>query len=164
MGRIGTKRSDRRWEDEEGNAWASKLEATIYFELSKDERIVVRRCERGGSDTFDYTSPVSSAVCLECGSTSVVQRRKYTPDLYVTPKSGGDVQSGYYIEIKGHFPGPKRTLLRHFLKTGPSIDLRMLLQRDGRATRKLNMIEYITKYMNIPVHVWDGQLQKDWYV
>ena len=164
MGRVGTKRSDFRWRYDTGHVWASKLESLVFEELSKDARIDVRRCEKGSSDTFSYVSPVRGGVCVGCGCKEIVQQRTYTPDLYIRRKARGIDDSGYYLEIRGRFPGPKRNLIRNFIKTGPGIDLRMLLQRDGHATGKLTMLEYVTKYLKIPVHVWDHKLPEPWYV
>ncbi len=162
MGRLSKKRSDKRWKDDEGHVWASKLELEVFTGLSRDPSFSVRRCSAEEGDTFNYTSPVRSAKCLGCGSDECVQERTYTPDLFVYPKTSRGKDRGYYLEVKGHFPGPQRNLLRCFLKTGPSIDLRILLQRDGRATRGLTMLEYCHKFLKIPVHVWDGQLPKGW--
>jgi hypothetical protein len=164
--RLSNKRSDKRWEDENG-VWASKLEATIFKALRADSRIVVRRCSAGEGDTFAYVSKVRSGECSACGSGEIVQRRTYTPDLFVLPagpasRKRGSERQGYYLEIKGHFPGQKRKLLGDFLKTGPSIDLRLLLQRDGKATPKLTLLEYATSRLKLKTHVWDGQLPKDW--
>ncbi|MEK0325880.1 MAG: hypothetical protein QQN63_09270 [Nitrosopumilus sp.] len=129
-GRVGTKRSDFRWRDDTGHVWASKLESLVFEELSKDARIDVRRCEKGSSDTFSYVSPVRGGVCVGCGCKEIVQQRTYTPDLYIRRKARGIDDSGYYLEIRGRFTGPKRNLIRNFIKTGPGIDLRMLLERD----------------------------------
>lgn len=162
MGRVGVKRSDRRWEDENG-VWASKLEAIVFDRLQRDPRISVRRCDKGAGDTFAYTTPIRGGCCGACGADDVVQRRTYTPDFHITPVSGVGGHPGYYLEVKGHFPGDKRNLLRAFLKTGPRIDLRLLLERDGRATRSVTLLEYCHKFFKIPIHVWDGQLPRSWY-
>jgi len=163
MTRVGTKFNDRRWRDKTGQVWASRLECLVFEELSKDARIIVRKCERGTSDTFTYVSPVRGGECLGCGHKEIVQRRTFTPDLYIRRKARGVDERGYYLEVKGRFTGPQRNLIRSFLKTGPGIDLRMLLERDRDATGKLTMLEYVTKYLKIPVHVWDHQLPAPWY-
>lgn len=162
--RLSAKRSDKRWEDDDGNVWASKLEASVYEALRADDRLIVRRCSAEEGDTFDYVSKVRAGQCAACGSGEIVQRRTYTPDLYVLPaRQKADKRRGYYLEIKGHFPGSKRKLLGDFLKTGPRIDLRLILQRDNKATPKLTYLEYAVSRLKLPTHVWDGQLPKDWY-
>lgn len=161
MGRLSKKRSDKRWEDEHG-VWASKLESVVFGKLLQVPGIVVRRCSAEQGDTFDYHTPVRSGICRSCGGSDIVQQRTYTPDFHIRRSSGGGDERGYYLEVKGHFPGPKRNLLRSFLKTGPSIDLRILLERDGKATGSLTLLEYCVKFLKIPVHCWDGQLPKSW--
>jgi hypothetical protein len=124
---------------------------------------VVRRCDKGGDDTFPYTTSVRAGQCNDCGSVAIVQHRTYTPDFHIVRKAKGSNDRGYYLEVKGHFPGPQRNLVRAFLEAnGQGLDLRILLQRDGKATPKLMMSEYIEKYIKVPWHVWDGQLPKDW--
>jgi ribosomal protein L37E len=164
VARFNRKRSDKRWIAEDGSVWASKLEWIVYEALRKDNRIHVRRCIKGGSDTFDYVSKVRSGECSACGSGEIIQRRTFTPDLHIVPARRAYDGPGYYLEVKGYFPGPKRKLLGDFLKTGPGIDLRLLLQRDGKATPKLTQLEYVHSRLKIPVHVWDGVLPKDWYI
>ncbi len=163
--RVGTKRSDRRWEDDDGVIWASRLECEIFQSISTDDRVVVRRCDQGGSDTFSYTTPIRSALCKSCGSTEAVQERVYTPDLYVYPATPGGDKRGYYIEIKGHFPGPRRTMFRHLLKDKRCPSVRLLLDPQSAyrtATAALTLVEYCHKFMKIPVHVWSGLLPEDW--
>jgi hypothetical protein len=168
VSRFSRKRSDKRWIAEDGDVFASKLEWLVYEALRQDSRLSVRRCVKGEGDTFDYVSKVRSGECTACKSGEIVQRRTYTPDLHIVPTQRGSKSKangpGYYLEIKGHFPGPKRKLLGDFLKTGPTIDLRLLLQRDGKATPKLTQLEYAVSRLKLPVHVWDGQLPRDWYV
>ena len=159
--RVGTKRSDRRWEDEHG-VWASKLESRIFAKLTELPGIHARRCSAEQGDTFHYHTLVRSGLCGSCGSGDVVQQRLYTPDFCLTKLGAGGDERAIYLEAKGHFPGTQRNLVRAFLKTGPKIDLRIVLERDGRATRSLTMLEYVTKYLKIPVHVWDGVLPKPW--
>lgn len=167
MGRMSAKRSDKRWQTEDGNVWASKLEAVVFERLSGRSDVVVRRCSEREGDTFAYTTSVRSGSCGACGSSDIVQRRTYTPDLCITPRAAGvgepDRHQRRYLEIKGYFPGPRRNLLRAFLKTGPRLDLRILLERDQRATSSLMLLEYCHKFFKLPVHIWDGQLPEAWY-
>ena len=159
-GRVGWKRSDKRWKDDYGNEWASRLECEVFEALSKDERITVRKCERGGSDTFSYHSPVRGALCLECSGGEVVQLRTYTPDLHIVPTSEEYTGGAYYLEIKGHFPARKRSLLRSFLKSGPHIDLRMVFESDQRArgTKSHTNLTYARDILKVPACVWGRRL------
>jgi hypothetical protein len=160
--RLSGKRSDKRWEDENG-VWASKLEAIVYQAIKRDPRVVVRRCSEQEGDTFAYTTLIRGGLCASCGDRDVVQERTYTPDLCLVP--AGDVGEARrrYLEIKGYFPGPKRNLLRGFLKTGPRLDLRLLLERDTKATSSMNLVEYCHKFFKLPIHVWDGRIPEAWY-
>lgn len=162
MARLSKKRSDKRWEDEHG-VWPSKLESIIFNRIRQDSRIDVRRCSAEQGDTFAYTTSVRSGRCGSCGSDEIVQQRTYTPDLCLSPRGSDGVTTRRYLEIKGYFPGDKRNLLRAFLKTGPHIDLRILLERDQRATRSVTLLEYCHKFFKLPVHIWDGQIPRSWY-
>lgn len=163
MARLSRKRSDKRWVDDSGELWASRLECEVFTTLSADKRIVVRKCEQGTSDTFPYYSRSRSSACLDCGSGEVVQHRSYTPDMFVYPKGRGGKGRGYYLEVKGFFPGPRRKLLGDFIKTGSDIDLRLLFQSDRQATPKLSYVEYAIHRLKIPCHVWDKVLPRSWY-
>ena len=164
MGRLSNKRSDKRWQTEDGSVFASKLEARLFDILRRDPRIAVRRCSAAEGDTFAYTTAVRSGSCGACGSSEIVQRRTYTPDFCIGPADAGDDTVRRYLEVKGYFPGPKRNLLRAFLKTGPNLDLRLVLERDqSRATGSLTLLEYCHKFFKIPVHIWDGKLPEAWY-
>lgn len=164
MGRLSKKRNDKRWQTEDGSVFASKLEAVVFEKLRQSELVDVRRCSAGEGDTFDYTTPVRSGSCGSCGSDRIVQRRTYTPDLCLTPRGSSRDGPRRYLEIKGYFPGPKRSLLRAFLKERPEIDLRLVLERDQRATSSHTLLEYCHRFFKIPVHVWDGQIPRSWYV
>lgn len=164
--RVGTKRSDRRWEDDDGNVWASKLECEVYTALRGEAGIrVLERCGGGEGHSFDYTSPVRKAVCHSCASRDVVQQRVYTPDLYVVPASAGSDARGYYIEVKGHLRADRRNLLRSVVKAYPDLDLRFVFAPGAAhrsATSRLNLGEYVTKYLKAEWHEWDGCLPRSW--
>ena len=167
MPRKGTKRSDRRFIDARGQEWASELESQIYETLRADDRILVRKCASEEGDTFEYTSPIRKGKCLECSSRQIAQERTYTPDLYIRPKvKTGEYGRGYFTEIKGYWPASKRSLFRHFLKQHGGVDSRVILQEAAAyraVTSSLNLLEYVHKYMKVPVHVWNGRLPDDWY-
>ena len=155
--RVGKKRSDMRWMDPEGEIWASKFEYGVYAAL-KSSGVSVRRC--GKSDSLSYQSKVTSGRCQTCSSTDVVTERTYTPDLFVVPHNR-DPEDGYYVEAKGYLRSERRTLLRSFRKTRPTTRLRMVVMRDypvGKGT----LTEWVTKYLKIPVHIWNGKLPEDW--
>lgn len=160
--KVGTKRSDRRWQSDDGQLWDSRFEWRVWSVLSEIPTITVRRCERGKGDSFNYVSNVRGAKCLECDSREVVQERTYTPDLLVRRKSEVQHGGGYYLELKGRFPPAKRSLLRAFVKSRPEVDLRLVLEKDGRATPKLDLLEYCHEYLKIPTIVWHGALPDDW--
>jgi hypothetical protein len=159
--RVGHKRADRRWRADDGTIWASKFEYTVYAAL-KGTGSIVRKCT--SSDTVTYTEHKSNVRCLECGGSECVQDRTYTADLFFTPASAGSGSSGYYIEAKGYFAPDKRRLFRSLRKTRPDIDLRVILETNGWATKgKTRMTQYFAKYLKTtPVHVWDGDIPEDW--
>ena len=166
--RAGFKRADRRWIDDDGTVWASKFEYTVYAAL-KESGATVRKCT--ASDTVDYTEHKRNVRCVECGSCECVQDRTYTADLFFTPASAFDTAAasdgssgGYYIETKGYFAPDKRRLFRSLRETRPDIDLRVILETDGWATKgKTRMTQYFAKYLKTtPVHVWNGDIPEDW--
>ncbi len=152
--KVGTKRADKRWRDNDGTVWDSEFEFRVYTSLrSLFGGRRVRRAESAEGDSFDYTTPTKQGRCLDCGSGKVVQQRTYTPDIYVIQSQ---THKRTYIETKGYFPADKRTLLRNFRKTGPSIDLIIILQRNGRATPTRSLAEWVGSYIeNTPTFVWD---------
>ena len=154
--RVGTKRSDRRWEDDNG-VWASKLEADIFASLRGNPSVTVRRCEPGSCDTVEYQSPVRSGKCLACGHRTVVQVRTYTPDFFVVPRNG-PTTAGYHVEIKGYLSAADRTILRDVKAAWPNLDLRVLLQRDGKCTPTKSRVEWTLYTLKAPVAVWDGRM------
>lgn len=146
--RVGKKRSDRRWIADDGTEWDSKFEWSVYDRLSAGGGSV-RKCDE--SDSFSYTKPIRGAACLGCGSGEVVQRRTYTPDLYYVPAPDTSPGVGYYIEVKGYFPGTKRALFRNFLKCHPDVSIRIVLERNSRAPgTKSTYGDYIDKFFKIP--------------
>jgi len=154
MGRVGRKRSDRRFRAPDGEVWASEYEFRVYEQL-RDELggDTVFRNEGPDGHTFNYFTKVKSGDCLECGSSEVVQRRTYTPDLRIGGSKDPPIR--YYIETKGYFSAEKRNLLRSFLKTGEDIGLVLVLQNDSKATAKLTLTQYSAKYFKIPTFVWN---------
>lgn len=157
--KVGTKRADRRWQDAKGELWASRFESLVY-EAGIRANLKVRKCSKGGDDTVAYRSKVLHGVCESCKSTDISQERRYTPDLCVIqdPQEGSAGQpSEYYVETKGYLRGPQRSLLRSLCKAGAIADLRFILQSNYRATAKLTLGEWISKYLNCKWAVWDGK-------
>ena len=64
-------------------------------------------------------------VCLDCGSSHVLQKAKYLTDFRLP--------NGIYIEAKGWFKASDRTKMESVIKCNPDCDIRMLFQRDGWA-------------------------------
>ena len=159
--RMGYKRSDRRWVDDEGTVWASKFEYKVFAGL-RDSGCNVRKCT--SSDTFSYTEHKPNVRCVECGGCDCVQDRTYTPDLFYTPEQGEGSGTGYYIETKGYFAAPKRSLFRSLRASRPDIDLRVVLESDGWVTKgKTRLTDYFSRYLKTtPVHVWDGDIPEEW--
>jgi hypothetical protein len=161
--RVGTKKRDMRWEVD-GEIWASKFEFEVYDGLSKQLGSgQIRRCTE--EDQLDYQSQCKNSNCAECGSNRVVQRRKFTPDLFVVSPSAagrGNKQSGYFIEAKGYLRADRRTLLRDFVKCHPNLDLRFVIEKDYKATSTLSLGQWIDRYLKKRWIVWNGRLPKDW--
>jgi len=158
MPRVGRKRSDRRWLDPSGNEWASRYEWETYEHL-RAGGTTVRKCD--SSDTITYREPKRGCICLECGSSDVVQKRKYTPDLYIVPK-GREECDGYYIEVKGYFRGEKRRLFRCLRNDRPDIDIRVVSYNNAK-TGKLTLVEYFERYLKTtPIVVGYQAIPEEW--
>lgn len=158
--RIGTKKRDMRWQDPDGNVWASRFEYSVYKAL-KEQGYNVRRTTP--QDSKAYTATVKNGECLECNSERVVTNHWYTPDLFVTTGPEGEPfgQSGYYIEAKGYLRAERRSLLRSFRKARPDVDFRLVVERDYKVG-KGTLISWADKYLKVPVIKWDGKLPEDW--
>jgi hypothetical protein len=85
----------------------------------------------------------------------VVQERTYTPDLFVG-------SNGFYLETKGYFPGPKRSLFRAVLASNPNADIRLVAQSNHWVTKGKTRLSDWAKRFKIKFHVWDGKLPEDW--
>jgi hypothetical protein len=161
-----------RWLAPDGQVWASRFEYGIFVQL-KEQGFHVRKTDL--PDQLDYTDPVHGGRCLDCGSSSCVTARHYTPDLFVGP-AGTDLDTGaervreghapspfgYYIEAKGYLRADRRSLLRSVRKAWPRLDFRLVVQRDYRVTAKLTIVEWARKFLKCEVHVWNGSLPKEW--
>jgi hypothetical protein len=162
--RVGTKRSDMRWQSPDGSVWASRFEYAVYSAL-KDKGYDVRKTTE--QDRMAYTSPVVNGKCTVCAADRVVTERHYTPDLFVVSRSGTTAdpedpsRRGYYIEAKGYLRGDRRSLLRAFRKSGPNCDLRMVVQRDYKVG-KSTLVGWATRLLKVPVTIWTGDLPEDW--
>ena len=152
--RVGSKRSDRRWEDPEGGLWDSKFEWEVYLGL-RNNGYRVRRCDE--SDTFAYDTRVAKGRCLECQSDAVVQGRTYTADLFVVEHKEGVARGRYLVECKGYFPAAKRSLFRAVASQLPDVDLRIIFESNRRLRgTKMTPVEYIHRYCkNVVPGVWD---------
>ncbi len=132
--RVGTKRSDKRWQSPDGELWDSRYEFVVYTKY-KQAGYEIQRCD--ASDTFSFTLPIRQASCGTCGSTEVGQRRSFTPDFRIVPSSGRgkDIRPGYYVEAKGYLRPKERALLRAFCKANPYSNTRFIFQQDYRLTK-----------------------------
>lgn len=152
--------ADRRFLDPTGQEWASEFEYRVYdgFRVLGYD---VRKCGEG--DSFAYTSSVTRGTCLECKSDRVVQRRTYTPDLYVSDLQSPSGLDGCYIEAKGYWPAPKRSLLRAAVRANEDLPIVFVFQNDRKATPKLTYTGYATKYFpgcGVAVYPWTRTIKK----
>jgi len=158
MGKIGFKRSDRRYRSDDGQEWDSRFEWQVWDGLRSAGYDVRRATE---DDSIGYHTQVKQGRCLECGSVSVLQDRIYTPDLYVAGLKGKRASSGssYYVECKGYFPADKRNLFRSVANQATGIDLRIVFPKEIRlkGTTKTN-VEYIQAFCKtIKVGIWNKE-------
>lgn len=161
--KAGTKRSDKRWVDEHGKTWASRFECLVYA-AARRAKIKVRKCDKGGPDTFSYHSKVRDGVCQSCQGTDIIKQRRYTPDLRVLLDSGEEArgQGGYYVETKGYLRAAQRKLVRDFCKAGKIADLRFILQTDYKCTKLLTIGGWIDKFLHCKWAVFDGEYPTVW--
>ena len=153
--------ADRRHVDDLGVQWASRYESEVFAELGGLLGGRVRKCEQGTGDTVPYTSTITGGRCLECESGSVVQRRTYTPDLFVDTSQSGDGCSGYFVEAKGFWNAHKRNLLRSVARSNPDLDLVLVFQRDGWVTKgKSKYSDYVRRYLpRCACVIWNNRLK-----
>lgn len=159
MPKVGTKRSDRRWRDDDGKIWASEFEYRVFAGLLESlgkER--VSRCEGGEGCSFDYTTKVKQGTCLQCGGREVAQERVYTPDVRVRPARDARSTGDYFIETKGYLSGPKRQLLRSFVQARPDVSLVFIFQTNRRwKGLKRTPTEWAGSFLKCPAFVWNGK-------
>jgi hypothetical protein len=165
-GRIGTKRSDRRFRAPDGSEWDSRYEWQVYDALRRSG-VDVERCEKGGRYSIAYTQRLNNVACSACGSTEVGKQRRYTPDLFHHAEKRDAAEGaalGYRIELKGYLRAEERSLLRALCKARPDLDLRIVYQRDWRVSRKsgLTITQWTHKFLKIPYAVWKGKADIEW--
>lgn len=164
--RVGVKKSDRRWQDEYGEIWASRFECLVYSS-ARDAGLKARRCDKGGLDTFPYSSEIRDGVCQSCEGTNVVKQRRYTPDICILPASTGGVNPSipgadkYYVEAKGYLRASERALLRSLFASKAVADLRIILQADYRIG-KHTFGWWIDRYLKCKWAVFDGSWPTTW--
>jgi len=148
------------YHDKDGNKWDSRYEWEVY-EAIREMGLDVRRCSPEQGDTFSYASKVIRGECLECESDNIVQRRTYTPDLFVSDLEAPNGDRGCYIEVKGYWKAPKRNLLRSVVESNPHLNLLFIFQKDLWVTRgKSRYTDYIKRYFKrCRVNVWNNQLK-----
>lgn len=140
----------------------------MVYNSARDAGVKVRRCDKGGTDTFSYTSEIRDGICQSCASTQVVKQRRYTPDLCVIQSPHGPddfaALSGankYYVEAKGYLRASERALLRSLVASKAVPDLRIVLQADYRIG-KLTFGGWIDRYLKIKWAVFDGKWPETW--
>jgi hypothetical protein len=142
----------------DGVTWSSKFEYQIFAALNATPHTVAHKTT--DRDAMNYTAPVTNGLCEKCGNRHVVTERHYTPDLLVYAYDKPD--RGFYVEAKGYLRAERRSLLRAWRKSHPTVDLRMLVQRDYKVTAKLTITQWAAKFLKIPVAVWTGTLPEGW--
>jgi hypothetical protein len=160
-GRVGRKRSDKRWRSSDGTIWASKFECRVY-EALRGIGIDCRKCDE--RDTIHYVESRGSSRCLECGSTQIVQDRTYTPDICVSETTERGDKYVYYIEVKGYFREDRRSLFRKMVKSNPTYPIRVIFEKDGWVTKgRTHYSDYFDRYLKtVRYHIWDGGIPEDW--
>lgn len=160
--RVGTKRSDRRWQSPDGELWDSRYEYLVYIQFRQEGYNIVR-CGKG--DTFSFTLPIRGGKCRDCQSTSVGQSRTYTPDFYIVSEDSEHTPVKHYIETKGFIRPKERSLLRAFYKERPDTRISVIFQRSyptgaRRANgTKSSIIEWMEKFLpRFPAYVWQGHV------
>lgn len=154
-----TKRSRRKREfvDPTGDIWDSRFEWQVYVGL-RDLGYDVRRCDQ--RDTLSYSVPVQSGFCLECYGHHTVQRRTYTPDLYVAADDNERREevgeAGYFVECKGYIRPQDRKILINLAKGKPRPSVRVMFQQDIKMTPKRRAVEYMTEYVKLPAALWNN--------
>lgn len=147
--------------DDEGTKWDSRYEWEVYDAI-REMGLDVRKCSAEQGDTFSYTSKVIRGECLECESSEVVQRRTYTPDLFVSELKSPNGDLGGYIEVKGYWKPAKRNLLRSVVKSNPHLNLLFVFRRDLWVTKgKSKYSDYIERYFKqCSMTVWNNSLKE----
>lgn len=164
--KVGTKRSDRRWQAPDGSIWASKFEWRVFDALVQryrdDPRISVERC--GPDCTLGYHSSVKNGRCQECGSVCTVQERTYTPDIRIVRTSESGDRRSTYIEAKGYFEGSKRSLFRQVLQAHKELDIRLVAERDHPVTKGKTRLSDWAKRFKVKFHLWNNGklLEESW--
>lgn len=147
--RVGTKKSDRRWQDNAGNIWASKLESDL-FQFFQAAGAAVRKCDE--RDSVPYVTRIRQGRCGACGSDVVRQEHTYTPDLCVDATPAISEKGGNLIEAKGYLRPDDRRILRGVLQARPDINLHLILQRYHKPT-----VDWARKFLKIPVLIFGKQ-------
>lgn len=173
--RMGTKRSDTRWIEPDGEEFDSRFEAQVV-NSARLAGVLIRRAIKGtpdtpGSDTVAYRHKTSrGGRCAVCGSSDVYTARSYTADLLLDTallskehsdkdhKAGEPARS--HCDAKGYLRANKRSLLRSLHKARPDLDLRLILQRDYRISKTATISSWCNRVAKIPYAIWTGSFPK----
>jgi hypothetical protein len=74
-------------------------------------------------ESLVYSTSVRLSSCTNCGSSEVVQRRSYTPDL--------KFPNGLFVELKGRLDGKARRLLKAASEQHPSSPIWFVFQQNN---------------------------------
>jgi len=106
---------------------------------------------------FKYFTPSrNNVICPNCGVVRGLVERTYTPDFVLA--------NGVFIEAKGRLLAKDRSKLRAVVKQHPTLDLRLLFQKDGVITESRDKIRYTewAKSFGIPSAI-GPEVPSDWY-
>ncbi len=102
----------------------SKFEKKVADELTKYKVPFLYEARK-----IHYQYPVTCNPCSQCGNTVHFVTRVYTPDFLVNNEKT-------ILEPKGRLTAKERRKFEWILKSNPTIDLRLIFQRDNRIRPK----------------------------
>lgn len=121
---VGRHGADKRWRDEHGREWDSRLEGLVARWLDQEGIAYQAQPDLG----LEYVTRVKQGRCTACGhesNTDIVQVHRYTPDFLV-PEWDGAI-----IEVKGYFRLGVRPQLQELMKQNPGLPLRFVFSRNN---------------------------------
>lgn len=162
-GKIGSKRSDLRFQAPDGSIWDSKFEWHVW-EGAKNADVRLHRADKAGkTDTLSYVHNIRNARCQDCGSDRVGSVRGITFDMVMRDWHPVGKENGGYLECKGYMRANKRALYRSFFKEKPGFSAAIIIQSNYKVG-KGTFGDWISKILKIPYFHWQGVFPKpsDW--